>query len=207
MGTKRTVPEVNAGSMADIAFLLLIFFLVTASIENDAGLNRMLPQESKETIINIKKRNLFEISINPQNDLMVEGEIIELKNLRAMTINFLDNGGAFQGEKGFCRYCQGGRKTHLSENPNEAIISLTTSRNSDYSFYVSVQNEIIGAYNFLRNRAGQKMFNKDYTSLVSKYNEIGVTSSEKSTLKKKIVALREMYPQKLIEPETIHHQN
>ena len=205
MRTKRTVPDINAGSMADIAFLLLIFFLVTASIENDSGLNRMLPRENAETTIEIKKRNLFEISINPQNDLMVEGEIIELKELREMTIAFLDNGGIAQEQTGFCGYCKGGQSAHLSENPDEAIVSLTTSRNSDYSFYVSVQNEIIGAYNSLRNREGQRLFNIDYESLVSNYNKDGVKASKKSMLKKKITTLRAMYPQKLIEPETIYH--
>ncbi len=205
MRTKKTVPEVNAGSMADIAFLLLIFFLVTASIENDTGLKRMLPQENAKTTINIKKRNLFEISINPQNDLMVEDQIIKLKELRDMTITFLDNGGMAQGQMGFCGYCQGERSAHLSENPEQAIVSLTTSRNSDYAFYVSVQNEIIGAYNVLRNREGQRLFNMDYESLVSNYNKVDATTSEKSVLKRKIVTLRAMYPQKIVEPETIYH--
>lgn len=203
--TKNTLPEVNAGSMADIAFLLLIFFLVTASIENDAGLNRILPQENTKTAINIKKRNLLEISINPQNDLMVKGEIIELKDLRDMTIAFLDNGGLLEGGEGFCRYCQGKRSNELSESPNNAIISLWTSRTSDYAFYVSVQNEIIGAYNFLRNREGQKLYTIDYESLVSDYNRAEVTVSEKSILKNNIETLRDMYPQKIVEPETIYH--
>ena len=205
MGTKRTLPEVNAGSMADIAFLLLIFFLVTTSIENDTGLNRMLPRENEETTINIKERNLFEISINPQNDLMVEGNVIGLKDLRNMTIAFLDNGGLVQGQKGFCSYCQGQRSVILSESPDQAIISLSTSRNSDYSFYVSVQNEIIGAYNYLRNREGQKLYGMDYESLVANYNKAEATALEKSMLKKKIEALRSMFPQKLVEPETIYH--
>ena len=64
MKNKRIAPEVNAGSMADIAFLLLIFFLVTASIENDVGLNRMLHREDSESTVVIKKRNLMEISIS-----------------------------------------------------------------------------------------------------------------------------------------------
>lgn len=193
MGTKRTVPEVNAGSMADIAFLLLIFFLVTTSIEKDSGLSRMLPQEKAQTTINIKERNLFEISINPQNQLMVEGEVIGLKELRGLTIAFLDNGGLVAGQDGFCDYCQGGNSALLSDNPNQAIISLSTSRNSNYSFYVSVQNEIIGAYNFLRNREGQNLYGMDYGTLVSNYSKAEVTVSEKSMLQEKIKTLRSMY--------------
>ncbi|MEM1260387.1 MAG: biopolymer transporter ExbD [Bacteroidota bacterium] len=205
MRSKRTAPDINAGSMADIAFLLLIFFLVAASIDNDTGLNRILPREHVKTTVNIKKRNLFEISINPQNDLMVEGELVEFKDLRGMTIAFIDNGGLVQGQKGFCGYCQGEQSAFLSEHPNQAIISLSTSRNSDYAFYVSVQNEIIGAYNFLRNREGLKLFGTDYESLVSNYNKAEVSVSEKSMLKKKIETLRLKYPQKLVEPETIYH--
>lgn len=205
MRTRKVLPEINAGSMADIAFLLLIFFLVTASIENDTGLNRMLPQEHTETTINIKKRNLFEISINPENELMVEGEIIDFKYLRGMTMSFLDNGGILHGQIGFCEYCQGDKNEALSEHPENAIISLRTSRNSNYAFYVSVQNEIIGAYHDLRNREGQRLFGTDYESLVSNYNKFEDAVSEKSVIKEKIEILRSMYPLKLVEPETIHH--
>ena len=205
MRTKKSVPEVNAGSMADIAFLLLIFFLVTASIENDSGLNRMLPQENTEITINIKRENLFEISINLENELMVEGDIVDLKYLREMTIAFLDNGGISQGQIGFCEYCQGDKNERLSENPEKAIISLRTCRNSDYSFYVSVQNEIMGAYNHLRNREARRLYGENYESLVSDYNKFEAGVSEKLGLKRKIEALRSMYPLKLIEPETINH--
>ncbi len=65
MKNHRSPQEVNAGSMADIAFLLLIFFLVTTSIENDAGINRSMPPDITDNTVDIKERNLFEISINP----------------------------------------------------------------------------------------------------------------------------------------------
>ena len=187
-----------------LPFLLLIFFLVTASIENDSGLNRMLPQEKEVPEVNIRKRNLFEISINPKNEWMVDSEIIDLERLRDMTITFLDNGGTPKGQSGFCGYCQGERSSLLSDNPDKAIISLTTSRNSDYAFYVSVQNEIIGAYNYLRNREGKRLFGMDYVHMVTEYNKSELAVSKKAELKEKIESLRKRFPLKFIEPENIH---
>jgi len=203
MRNQRIIPEVNAGSMADIAFLLLIFFLVTASIENDTGFNRMLPPEKVDGVIDIKARNLFEVSINPQNDLMVNGDIITLSNLRERVIAFIDNGGIPKGYPGFCAYCQGKGASTSSDNPNKAIISLKTSRNSDYSFYIAVQNEIIGAYHLLRNREGKKLFGESYVAMVAHYNKSETTSLEKIGLKKKIDTLRGRFPQKFVEPEAI----
>lgn len=204
MRNERTTPEVNAGSMADIAFLLLIFFLVTTSIENDKGFNRMLPPEKIERTVDIKTRNLFEVSINHQDQLMVEGDILALSDLRDKVIAFIDNGGIPEGQPGFCSYCKGLGKPTSSDNPDKAIISLKTSRNSNYSFYVAVQNEIIGAYNVLRNREGQKLFGEDYVSMVAKYNTSESTAIQKAELKKKIEILRARIPQKLVEPETVN---
>ena len=91
---KRSAPEVNAGSMADIAFLLLIFFLVTTTIEKDSGINRKLPpmEESEEDVI-IKQKNIFTILINGRDELLVEDERMEIKNLRKAAAEFLDNNG------------------------------------------------------------------------------------------------------------------
>ena len=84
---KRAAPEVNAGSMADIAFLLLIFFLVTTTIETDTGLNRKLPpiDENTEPPI-IKQKNIFTVLINGKNQLLVEDELMELKDLRKAAV-------------------------------------------------------------------------------------------------------------------------
>ena len=81
---KRSAPEVNAGSMADIAFLLLIFFLVTTTIEKDSGINRKLPpiEETEEDVI-IKQKNIFTVLLNGKDQLLVEDELMELKDLRA----------------------------------------------------------------------------------------------------------------------------
>src|SRR5690606_40142151 len=105
---KRSAPEVNAGSMADIAFLLLIFFLVTTTIETDSGLNRKLPpiDENQEDVI-IKQKNIFTVLINGKNQLLVEDELMELKDLRKAAVEFLDNGGGTGDDA--CSYCKGKR--------------------------------------------------------------------------------------------------
>ena len=103
---KRAAPEVNAGSMADIAFLLLIFFLVTTTIEKDKGLLRSLPpiDDSEVEPPIIKQKNLFTVNINRQNQLLVEEELMELKDLRQAAIDFLDNGGSENAEGQKCDY-------------------------------------------------------------------------------------------------------
>ena len=92
---KRAAPEVNAGSMADIAFLLLIFFLVTTTIETDSGINRKLPPTDE--IVDppiIKERNIFTVVVNKDNRLLVEEDMNGyLANLRQAAMDFLDNGG------------------------------------------------------------------------------------------------------------------
>ena len=91
---KRSSPEVNAGSMADIAFLLLIFFLVTTTIETDSGISRKLPpiEESEEDVV-IKQKNIFTVLLNGKDQLLVEDELMDLQDLRSAAIEFLDNGG------------------------------------------------------------------------------------------------------------------
>ena len=91
---KRSAPEVNAGSMADIAFLLLIFFLVTTTIEKDSGstVNFLLWKKMLKPPI-IKQRNIFTVLLNGKDQLLVEDELMELKDLRAAAIEFLDNNG------------------------------------------------------------------------------------------------------------------
>ena len=91
---RRSSPEVNAGSMADIAFLLLIFFLVTTTIETDSGINRKLPpMEELEDPPIIKQKNIFTVVVNKYNQLLVEEELSEIEDLRSLAVKFLDNGG------------------------------------------------------------------------------------------------------------------
>ena len=113
---RRSAPEVNAGSMADIAFLLLIFFLVTTTIETDSGINRKLPP--MEEIIDppiIKERNIFTVVVNKNNQILVEEKLMDIRDIRKEAVAFLDNGGGL-GEEA-CDYCQGSRDRSSSDNP------------------------------------------------------------------------------------------
>ncbi|MFD2188810.1 ExbD/TolR family protein, partial [Aquimarina celericrescens] len=129
---RRSAPEVNAGSMADIAFLLLIFFLVTTTIETDSGISRKLPPPQEDNIEPpvLKQKNIFVVEVNKNNDLLVEEAPMELGDLREAAMKFLDNGGGTGEDK--CDYCQGDRDPSSSDNPTKAVISLRNNRETTY---------------------------------------------------------------------------
>jgi hypothetical protein len=200
---KRKAPEVNAGSMADIAFLLLIFFLVTTTIETDSGLNRKLPP--MEDVVDppiIKERNIFTVVVNKYNDLLVEEEPMELSELREAAIAFLDNGGG-KGEEA-CDFCQGARDPDSSDNPDKAVISLKNDRETDYKVYISVQNELVAAYNTLRNRAFKRLnpnLGIDYVQADKIYNDPRTGATEKERLGTLLDEVKVLFPMKLSEAE------
>jgi len=196
---KRSSPEVNAGSMADIAFLLLIFFLVTTTIETDSGISRKLPpiEESEEDVI-IKQKNIFTVILNGKNQLLVEDEVMELEELREAAIKFLDNGGGSGEDK--CNYCKGAANPKSSDNPDKAIISLKNERETTYATYISVQNELVAAYTFLRNRRGEELFGTSYTEMQKNYKDVNWPGS-KAKLKENITQIKLEYPQKLSEAQ------
>lgn len=203
MPRRKGAPEVNAGSMADIAFLLLIFFLVTTTIETDAGLDRMLPPiEPPDTDVVIKQKNIFTVSINKSGQLLVEEELMNLEDLRNAAIAFLDNGGAPAGSPEYCNYCQGKRDASSSDNPQKAIISLKNDRETPYKTYITVQNELVGAYNDLRNRESRRLYNRDFTEMESEYLNPETPTSVRDELKEKVQRIQELFPQKLSEAET-----
>ena len=204
---KRSAPEVNAGSMADIAFLLLIFFLVTTTIELDSGLNRKLPpiEETEPPII--KEKNIFQLQVNRSNQLFLKSggneSIIELKDLKQAAIDFLDNGGG-QGTDASCPRCQGKKDPNSSDNFDKAIISLQSDRLTKYDTYIAVSNEIIAAYNFLRNREFKREYPNlgiDYVEAERLYNDPRTTESNKEKLKEKLEVIKTLIPQKFSEAE------
>lgn len=205
MKNHREPQEVNAGSMADIAFLLLIFFLVTTSIENDAGLNSLMPPEKNKDIVDIKQRNLFEIVVNDKDQIMAKDEIINLQSLRDKVIAFIDNGGLLIENVGYCDYCKGERLAELSENPSKAIISIKSKRNASYPVYVAIQNEVIGAYNHLRNRESLRLFNTTFEAINNEYYSEEILGTQKKELQERLEIVRELYPQKILEPETVNN--
>ena len=198
---KRSAPEVNAGSMADIAFLLLIFFLVTTTIEKDSGISRKLPPIENEDIIPpiIKQRNLFTVVISRDDLLLVEENLMELSDLREAAIAYLDNGGG-TGEEA-CDYCQGDRDKSSSDNPEKAIITLQNDRFTSYKAYISVQNELVAAYNFLRDREAQRLFGRSFKEMEKTFRDVKSKEFKSNKLKEKIEKIKTMYPQKLSEAE------
>ncbi len=135
-GRNRMSQEVNAGSMADIAFLLLIFFLVTTTIASDKGISVLLPpKKENQDEVKINQRNIFNIQINSKDMLLVEEEPAELENLKEKVQKFVMNNG--KDEKS-------------SESPEKAVVSLKTDRGTSYERYIAVVDELKIAYNELR---------------------------------------------------------
>ena len=189
--------------MADIAFLLLIFFLVTTTIETDAGLDRMLPPiEPPDTDVIIKQKNIFQVSINRDGQLLADEELTDIKELKAKAIAFLDNGGAPSGSPDYCSYCKGKRDASSSDSPAKAIISLKNDRETKYGTYITVQNELVGAYNELRNREAQRLFKRNFTDMEAEYLNPETPDDVREELKEKVKRIQDLFPQKLSEAET-----
>ena len=202
---RRKSPEVNAGSMADIAFLLLIFFLVTTTIETDSGINRKLPpMEDQIDPPIIRQKNIFTVVVNKNNQLLVEEELTDIKDLRNLAVDFLDNGGG-SGEEA-CDYCQGNRDPRSSDNPDKAIISLKNDRETEYKVYIAVQNELVAAYNDLRNREFERLFGTElginFVDAQKQYDDPRTSLERQELLKPKLDQVKAMYPQKLSEAES-----
>tara|TARA_R110002049_G_scaffold159800_3_gene324826 strand:+ start:980 stop:1537 length:558 start_codon:yes stop_codon:yes gene_type:complete len=184
MRRSKLIPEVNAGSMADIAFLLLIFFLITAAIPKDKGITRKLPSECPPGTIcdsRIKEHNFLQIVINGNNDIMVEQEIVQISDLKDITKKFIDNNG-----DGSCNYCNGIKSPDASDNPKRAVISLQNDRGTSYNQFIKVQDELTKAMYELRLAYSKKTFNKLPEDLS----------------KEELKAVKEAYPFILSEAET-----
>ncbi len=189
--------------MADIAFLLLIFFLVTTTIEKDKGIARQLPP--KDEITNppkIKEKNLFIVTVNRSDQLLVEEKLMELKDLRQAAIAFLDNGGAPSGSPEYCNYCKGKRNPESSDNPDKAVISVQNDRLTSYKMYIAVQNELVAAYNFLRDRESQRLYGWKFTENSKDLDEGKIKGeAAKEALQKQLEEVQKLFPLKLSEAE------
>ncbi len=151
---ERLSNEINAGSMADIAFLLLIFFLVTTTIVEDKGILVKLPPWSDEEpdISKMKTRNVYSVLVNADNQLLVRGEMTRVAELRENAKEFIMNPN---------------KRDDYAEAPTKAIVSLKNDRGTNYKTYLEVYNEIKGAYNDLRNEAAMKRHGKEFEALSS----------------------------------------
>ncbi len=162
---KREAPEINASSMADIAFLLLVFFLVTTTIDVERGITVRLPEWSEEPPeeLELKQRNVFNVLVNAQNQLLVENKPAQVDNLREMAKDFIMNPTG---------------NPELSEAPNAAIISLKNDRGTNYETYIEVYNELKAAYRELWDEEAMATIGKHYTDDLPK--------SDKDKIKEKI---------------------
>jgi biopolymer transport protein ExbD len=193
---RRASPEINAGSMADIAFLLLIFFLVTTTMDVDTGLTRKLPppiEEELEDPPEVKERNVFEVLVNSNDDLLVEGEPILVTQLRDAAKDFIVGDRTFTDES-----MPEGRPTDVPIlgriMVSKQIVSLQNDRGTSYEMYIKVQNELVGAYNEVRNEYAQQKFGKTMQEL-----ETGAEGSKE--FEDQLDAVKKVYPQRISEAE------
>jgi len=190
---KREISEINAGSMADIAFLLLIFFLVTTTMDTDTGLIRKLPPPPEENPedVDVKQRNIFEVLVNANDQLLVEGDYIQVTELRERAKEFI------KGDKNNPEMPE----FKVEEVPvfgtmevSKQIVSLQNDNGTSYEMYIKVQNELIAAYKDLRNELAQQKFGKSYDELVAQ-------SESSDGIKQQMKAIKAIYPQRISEAE------
>ncbi len=191
---RRNAPEINAGSMADIAFLLLIFFLVTTTMDVDTGLTRKLPPipEDIENPPEVKERNVFQVLVNANDDLLVEGEPMLVSQLRNKAKEFIygdKNNPNMPEYKATSIPVLGGMY-----DVSKQIISLQNDRGTSYNMYIKVQNELVGAYNEVRNEFAMQKFGKSYTEL-EKLSETSEGAAQQ------VEAVKDVYPQRISEAE------
>lgn len=163
MRNKRTAPKVNAGSMADIAFLLLIFFLVTTTIASDKGFNRKLPKlcpPGTTCSTEINERNILRIALNSKQEIMVNNDLVSTDEIKDIVKLFVDNNG-----DNSCNYCNGLRKENSSDNPTKAVVSLKSDPQSTYNLFIKVQDELTKSYFDLRVDYARKVLNKNLKEL------------------------------------------
>ena len=201
---RRETPEINAGSMADIAFLLLIFFLIKTTMNVDSGVSKKLSEKPPADYVPpiIKEKNIFEVNINRNNELLVEGERMDIKDLQEATITFIDNGGG-EGKveegvaTGPCNYCKGERSEKSSDHPNKAIISVQSDRLTEYGTYLAVQDQLLKAYRELRNRLSMEKYKTPFPELEEAYKK----DKQNESLKKKVEDIKTSYPQIISDAE------
>ena len=156
-------PEVHAGSMADIAFLLLIFFLVSTTIANDKGIVRKIPEPcppGQKCDTEINERNILSITINEEGELFINESITKYKDLKNILKEFIDNNGDLS-----CTYCHGNQVSTASDHPKKASISIETHQKTPYKVFITVQNELTAAYQELREQYITNVLKKEVDQL------------------------------------------
>lgn len=181
---KRETPEINAGSMADIAFLLLSFFLLTTTMDQNKGMARRLPPmtEDKQVDQDVNKRNVLLVHVSKSDALMVNTKIMDVSMLKAEVRDFITN-PTDDPSKSAKKVKEVKYLGNMAVS--QAVISLNTDRGTSYRMYMSVQNEIMKAYAELRNEFATERFGKLYSDLDEDQQE----------------AVRDVYPLNISEAE------
>lgn len=188
MGKKRKMPGLNTSSTADISFMLLIFFLVTTSMDTDQGLGRTLPKPPEEDQLNneikVKERNILNIRINKDNYLLIGDDYASVEDVKERAKEFIANkeNNPNLPELKPKKIKGLGKTMMVTENH---VISVQTDRGTDYGVYFQVQDALVAAYNELRDELAKEEFGFKYEYL---------TDDQKD-------AIREVYPQKISEAE------
>lgn len=183
----RKLTPINASSMADISFLLLIFFLVTTSMNVSTGLTRRLPPplppDQKPEDVDINRRNLFVVKINSFNQLLVQGEEIDIRNLKEKAKEFIENKN---NEPNLPELVSNDFDLiGPMEYTKDHVISVQNDVDTQYQVYIDVQNELVAAYNELRNELSNLKFGKPFAELDEQQQKV----------------VQEVYPQKISEAE------
>jgi biopolymer transport protein ExbD len=186
---KRQLQEINAGSMADIAFLLLVFFLVTTTMDTDLGLSRKLPPPldlNQPEPPPVKKRNILVVLANANDQLLVNGDLLDVTELRKAAKEFIEN----PYDKPDLPEKRMTDVAFFGKYPvSKQVISLQNDRGTSYNLYIQVQNELAAAYNELREELCQKKFGMSFERLAE------------SGDKERVKAIRTIYPQRISEAE------
>lgn len=189
---RRELPNINAGSMADIAFLLLIFFLVSTIIETDKGIFVKLPRKDDiNDPITFKDKNILDVIINPNNELLVEDEVIDIPKLTEIALNFIDNGGGTDKDGNACSWCRGAKDPASSDHPSKALIAIDANRTADYGTYVKVLDHIHQAYAELRDRYANEVYKMSYKAMVKAEKSNG---NDQEIMRDRIKDVRAKYP-------------
>ncbi|MDR0681656.1 MAG: biopolymer transporter ExbD [Dysgonamonadaceae bacterium] len=184
---KYKIPQINSGSSADIAFLLLIFFLITSSLDSRTGIYRKMNAIEAGEILkkrkDIQERNLLSFTINSDNQLIYNNEPIPFKDIKELSKTFIANpdNSDFLPEKESVDVPE----TGIFAVTTKHVISLEVSRKAKYQTYISVLNELTAAYNELRNETAQTLFNQSFKHLSPERQE----------------AIRTIYPLQISEKE------
>ncbi len=161
----KKVQEINASSMADIAFLLLIFFLVTTTMDVDSGIQRILPpavEDEQEIGQDINKRNLLMVYVSASDELMVGGQRMDISMIKDKVVEFITNP--------FDHPDMSAKKQTEIEGigpyqASEGIVSLQNDRGTSYNTYVKVQNELSRAFSEIRDNESIRLFGRKFSEL------------------------------------------